>query len=148
MGFTMTIAARVSDTVPGSPMVGVWKWLTRPIHYRGVHQFRLAAERRDFVGLEALLHPDVAVAVASDDRQHPTVRVVRGRHDAIALLLHGIGHAPGSALAEGTINGQAGLTLSQNGAVAAAMIIDFTGGLVSGIWVRLRPEMVRRWNSV
>jgi hypothetical protein len=144
----MTATSILPRIVSGPPAPAVWRRLFRPVHYRGVHQFRLAAEQRDSVRLEALLHPDVTVAVASDDREHPTVRVVRGRYDAVALLLHGITNAPRSALAERSINGQAGLTLSQNGAVAAAMVIDFTSGMISGIWVQLRPEMLRNWNSV
>jgi len=129
-------------------MTSVWKWLTRPIHHRDVHQIRLAVEQRDSAQLEALLDPDVTVAVASGHREHPAVRVVRGRYDAVALLLHGITSAPGFALAERSINGQAGLTLSHKGAVTAAMNIDFTRGAVSGIWVQLCPEMLRNWNAV
>ncbi|HEU4797664.1 MAG TPA: hypothetical protein VFT63_01980, partial [bacterium] len=120
----------------------------RPTHYRAVRDFRIAAESGDAERLASLLDPGVAVVVDSGETQPPTIRAVGGICDAIALLLHGMAAQPGLALAERSINGQAGLTLSRGDEVTAAMNVDFTGRLISMVWIRLRPEMVRHWNKV
>jgi len=144
----MTLVSKTQQTTTGSPVIAVWKWLVGPLHHRVVHALRQAAERHDPVGVAKLLDPDVAVVVDSGDIEHPTIRVVRGRYDAAVLLLHGLTSRPPFDLAVRSINGQAGLTLSHGGRVTAALNIDFTAGAISGIWVRLQPEMMRNWNTL
>ena len=46
------------------------------------------------------------------------------------------------------VNAQAGLMLSRGGETIAAMTLDFTRGLISTVWIRLRPEVLRHWNTV
>ncbi|MEX1077829.1 MAG: hypothetical protein WED09_01815 [Homoserinimonas sp.] len=124
------------------------RWLTRPAHYRAVHDFRIAVESGDAARLESLLDPDVAVVVHSGETENSTVRVVGGHYDAIALLLHGVTSQPGLTLVERSVNDQAGLILCRGEEVTAAMTVDFTGRLVSMVWIRMRPEMLRHWNKV
>jgi hypothetical protein len=131
-----------------SPWASALGWLIRPTHYRAVHVFRMAAERRDAARLGVLLHPDVAIVVDSGESDPPAIRVVRGTYDAIPLLIHGLGAKPGVDVADRSINGQAGFTLSRDGKVTAAINVDFTGGLVSMLWIRLQPEMLRHGNKV
>jgi hypothetical protein len=59
-----------------------------------------------------------------------------------------MGAQPGLAVTERAINGQAGLTLSRGGEVTAAINVDFSGRLISMVWIQLQPELVRRWNTV
>ncbi|MHA6694923.1 hypothetical protein [Homoserinimonas sp. A520] len=148
MPTTSTGKARTERADAASLWAAGLKWLTRPIHHRAVHDFRIAAERRDGARLEALLDPGVAVVVDSGDTEHQTIRVVHGTFDAIPLLVHGMGAQPGLEIAEGAINGQAGLTLSRGGEVTAAINLDFTGRRISMVWIQLQPELVRRWNTV
>ena len=125
-----------------------WGWLVRPPHHRRVHEFRMAAERGDAERLETLLDPGVAVVVDDGDRHHPAIRVVRGVRDAITLLVHGMAAKPGLVIDELAVNAQAGLMLSRGDETIAAMTIDFTGGLISMVWIRLRPVRLRHGNEV
>jgi hypothetical protein len=148
MPLTSNESIRTGRADAASPWAAAWKWLTRPTHFRAVRDFRIAAERRDAARLVTLLHPDVAVLVDSGDTEHQTIRVVHGTYDAIPLLLHGLGSQPGLQIAERSINGQAGLTLSRDGGVTAAINVDFTGRLISMVWIQLQPELQRNWNTV
>ena len=123
-------------------------WLHRPLHHRAVHAFRRAAESGDTERLAALLDPSVAVVVNAGDRDQPMVRVVRGTYEAIALLMHGMAAKPGLVIDERSVNAQAGLMLRRGGETIAAMTVDFTRGLISMVWIRLRPEKLRHWNEV
>ncbi|WP_139415415.1 hypothetical protein [Agromyces laixinhei] len=123
-------------------------WLKRPTHHRAVHEFRDAAESGDAERLSALLDPEVAVVVDSGDRQHPAIRVVRGAYEAVALLMHGMAARSGVVIEERAVNAQAGLMLNRGDEAVAAMTVDFTGGLISVVWIRLQPVQLRHWNEV
>lgn len=122
--------------------------LMRPLHHRAVHQFRDAAENGDADRLASLLDPDVAIVVDRGDRQNPAIRVVRGAYEAVALLVHGMAAEPDVVIEERAVNAQAGLTLNRGNRTIAAMTVDFTGGLISVVWIRLRPEQLRHWVEV
>ena len=107
-----------------------------------------AAENGDAERLGTLLDPGVAVVVDDGDQHHPAIRVVRGVRDAITLLLHGMAAKPGLVIDERAVNAQAGLMLSRGDETIAAMAIDFTGGLISMVWIRLRPVKLRHGNEV
>ena len=143
-----SIAKTRADTTPQSAWAAVWEWLARPTHYRAVRNFRLAAASGNATWLASLLEPNVAVVVDAGHPGHQSVRVVDGVHDAIALLRHGLGEKPGRAIAERSVNGQAGLVISDDDTATATMTVDFTGRLISVVWIRLRPEMLRHWNTV
>jgi RNA polymerase sigma-70 factor (ECF subfamily) len=126
----------------------IWEWLARPMHYRAVRAMRVAAQNGDASALESLLDPAISVVVDSGDTRQPTVRVVSGARDASALLLHGMAGNPGQTIVERSVNNQAGLMLSRDDEVVASMTVDFTGALISLIWIRLHPELQRHWNTV
>ena len=128
--------------------MSVIDWLHRPLHHKAVHAFRRAAESGDTERLASLLDPGVTVVVDAGDRDQPMVRVVRGAYEAIALLMHGMAAKPGLVIDERSVNAQAGLMLSRGGETIAAMTVDFTRGLISMVWIRLRPEKLRHWNEV
>lgn len=137
------------DADRATPWAVVWEWLARPNRYRAVRRFRVAAESGDPTQLAPLLAPGIAVVVdAGEDLTEPTIRVVTGLDDAVALLLHGMAVRPGLRVLERSVNGQAGLILARYDEVGAAMTLDFTGRLISVIWIRLRPENLRHWNRV
>jgi hypothetical protein len=125
-----------------------WDWLSRPTHYRAVGHFRSALESRDTDGLGRLLAPDVAVVVEAGDFEETDRRVVVGAYEAGALLLHGMGARPDRSLDVRSVNGQAGLLLTDRGRTAAAIAVDFTGGRITMVWIRLRPLVLRHWNRV
>lgn len=127
-------------------MAAVWNWLARPNRYRGVHNFRVAAESADIARLASLLDPRVAVVVDAGEAEHSRVRVVGGISDATALLVHGMATRPGLMIDERSINGQAGLMLNGDNETVAAINIDFAGRLISVVWILLRPEKLRHWN--
>ncbi|MFF1573120.1 hypothetical protein ACFVWR_10245 [Leifsonia sp. NPDC058292] len=126
----------------------IWEWLARPMRYRAVRRFRIAAESGDAEQLAALLDPAVAVVVDDSEATDGAVRVVGGLADSVALLLHAMTARPGLAIVERSVNSQAGLMLSHDDRVTASMTTDFTGGLISLIWVRLHPDELRHWNRV
>lgn len=120
----------------------------RPLHHRAVHKFRDAAENGHADRLVSLLDPDVAVVVDRGDREDAAIRVVRGAYEATALLIHGMAAKPDVVIEERAVNAQAGLMLNRGNRTIAAMTVDFTGGLISVVWIRLRPQQLRHWNEV
>ncbi|MCP2032574.1 hypothetical protein L1277_002684 [Okibacterium sp. HSC-33S16] len=131
-----------------TPWAMAWEWLARPTHYRAVRNLRLALEDGDAARLASLLEPAVAVVVDDGHAEQHSIKVVDGEYDAVALLLLGMGGQPGRCLLERSVNGQAGLFLRQDDETTATITIDFTGRLVSVVWIRLRPLMLRHWNTV
>lgn len=140
----MTLEAR---TAP-SRWAAAWEWVARPMHYRAVREFKNAAETGDVQALRAMLDPAVAVVVESQEWGQTGARVTEGADDAIALLVHGMGRRAGRSIVERSVNGQAGLLLSDGGEAHALMNVDFAGRLISVVWIRLHPEMQRFWNRV
>jgi hypothetical protein len=145
---TLTLAERFwIDRADPPPWATAWEWLARPMHYRAVRNLRLAAEDGDTERLASLLEPAVAVVIDTGSGSS-SAKVVGGKHDAIAVLLFGLRHRPGRLVTEGSVNGQAGLVLSQNNTATAAIGVDFRGRLVSVVWIQLHPERLRHWNNV
>lgn len=126
----------------------MWEWLARPNRYRAVRSFGTAAASGDSARLAPLLDPAIAVVVGSGDEDHPTIRVVDGVYDAVALLLHGFAAKPGLRIVERSVNGQAGLILTRDDEPSATVTVDFSGRLVSMVWIRLEPEQPRHWNRI
>ena len=147
---TLALKGKTKDdpAATGPMWAAVWEWLARPMHYKAVRKFRMAAQHTDPADLTALLDPDVTVVVDSGETGQQTVRVVRGLYDAVALLRHGMGNHDGLDVVERSVNGQAGLVLSRNGTATAAVTVDFTGQRISMVWIRLHPEIQRHWNTV
>jgi hypothetical protein len=131
-----------------SPWDRAWDWLALPTHYRAVRRLRSAIENRDSDGLGRLLAAGVAVVVEAGDPQPGTRRVVVGAYEASALLLHGMGARAGVSLDVRSINGQAGLLLTDRGHTTAAIAVDFTGRRITMVWIRLHPHVLRHWNRV
>jgi hypothetical protein len=125
-----------------------WEWLARPVHYTAVRNLSVAAQDGDGARLASMLHPDVAVVVVDGDGDKADSMVVRGPHDATEVLLHGMASRPGTSIMSRSVNGQAGLLVTTGDQASAMLTIDFTGRLVSMVWVALRPEVLRRWNAV
>ncbi|WP_092551271.1 hypothetical protein [Herbiconiux ginsengi] len=123
----------------GSPSLWqtVWEWVARPNHVKAVHSFSAAAQSGDEVRLGALLDPDVAVVVEAGEPAHPTIKVVKGVYEAGALLRHGMAPRAGVVVAERPVGSQAGLVLSRDGQPTASVTVDFTGRLVSVVWIKL-----------
>ena len=147
MSLTLTKRTQ-ADATPQSRWAVAWEWLARPTRYRAVRRFRIAAASGDMTRLASMLQPDVAVVVDAGHAGHLSIRVVEGVHDAIAMLVHGLAEKPGRAITERSVNGQAGLVVSHDDTATATMTVDFTGQLISVVWIRLRPEMQRHWNTV
>jgi len=129
-----------------TPWDRAWEWLSRPTHYRAMRQLRNAIERRDFGLLDPFLDPAVAVVIEGGDPQHLGDLVVIGAHDASALLMHGLGAHDGLRIEVRSVNGQAGLMLTDRGQTIAAIAVDFTGRRITLIWIRLHPYVLRHWN--
>ena len=138
----------ISGVGGGRLWAAMWEWLARPNRYRAVRSFGTAAASGDPARLTPLLDPAIAVVVDSGDEDHPAIRVVDGVYDAGALLLHGFAVKPGIQLVERPVNGQAGLILTRDGELSATVTVDFTGRLVSMVWIRLQPEKLRHWNRI
>lgn len=120
----------------------LWEWVGRPTHYAAVRKLRTLAQDQDLPALVATLHPDVAVAVTSTRGGQEKTVVARGTRDAAPVLLHGFRGGPGVDVAERSVDGQAGLVMRSGDEVTAMITVDFTGRLVSLVWVRLHPDNV------
>lgn len=126
----------------------VWEWLTRPVHYRAVHALHVAAEARDRGQLRALLAPTVSVVIDSGSGDTSGVRVFQGVEDAQVVLEHGFARNTDVLVQERSVNSQAGLIISRAGTPTACIAVDFTGRLITMIWVRLEPPVLRHWNTI
>jgi hypothetical protein len=126
----------------------LWEWLAGPLHYRAVRRLYAAAESGDRDRLQALVAPDVSVVVDSGSGEPSGVRVVRGFEDAQFVLEHGFARRADDLVEERSVNGQAGLIISRAGIPTACIAVDFTGRLVTVIWIRLEPAALRHWNTV
>jgi len=131
-----------------TPWERLWEWLTRPTHYRAVRALHYAIQTRDSGLLDPLLDPEIAVVLEDGELEHLDRRIVAGRHDASALLLHGLGAHAGLRLDIRSVAGQAGLMLTDRGQPAAAIAVDFTGRRITMVWIRLHPYALRHWNRV
>jgi hypothetical protein len=133
---------------PARPWNLAWEWVTRPTHYRGVRALRFAIATGNSGLLEPLLDPAIAVVIEGGDHDQLDRRVVVGRHDASALLMHGLGAHAGLRIDIRSVAGQAGLMLADRGHAAAAIAVDFTGRRITMVWIRLHPYVLRHWNRV
>ncbi|UOE44281.1 hypothetical protein [Agromyces larvae] len=131
-----------------TPWAAAWEWAARPMRYRAVRAFRVAAEAGDVGRLEAALDPDVRVVVESREPGRSRARVVQGTRDAITVLVHGMAARADRRIVERSVNGQAGLLVTQAGEATALISVDFTGALVSVVWIRVHPDVLRHWNRV
>lgn len=148
----MSVASRGTTQVrfPGAQRAWAvaWEWIARPMHFRAVRQLWLAAESGDEQRLAEILDPKIAVVVESQEVRASGARVTYGAEDAIPLLVHGMGARAGLKITPRAVNGQAGLLLTRDGEAAALITVDFNGPLVSVVWVRLHPELLRFGNRV
>jgi hypothetical protein len=125
-----------------------WEWVTRPLHYGAVRRLRLAAQQGDGPLLASMLARGVALVVQSTQGETERVMVVRGSRDVVAVLQHGMTTPQGVVAEERSVNGQAGIVVSSGEHPSAMLTLDFTGRLVSLIWVRLDPHLLKHWNVV
>lgn len=139
--------ARVRDEHTTSLRDALWEWVARPTHYSAVRRLRTIALQQDLAALSAVLHPDVTVAVTSTRGGHEKTVVARGTRDAAPVLLHGFKGGPGVVVAERAVDGQAGLVMTTDDELTAMITVDFTGRLVSLVWVRLHPDHLRHGNA-
>ncbi|GAB3395996.1 hypothetical protein GCM10027568_29170 [Humibacter soli] len=126
----------------------LWEWLTSPLHYRAVHRLHVAAETGDRARLRGLLAPTVSVVVVSTRDGSSGIRVVQGIEDATIALEHGLARSEGTLVDERSVNSQAGMVITRAGVTVASIAVDFTGRLITTIWVRLDPATRRHWNTV
>jgi len=149
MGIAARAAGRTADThQAGRPWSMVRSWLPRAPHHNRVHNFLAAAERSDEELLAAMLDPRVSVVVDGGEGGSAKTRVFTGIKDAVSLITYTMARRSDVMIEELPINGQAGLMLSRASEAIAAINIDFTGGLVSLVWIRLHPQQLRRGNRV
>lgn len=122
------------------------RWLFRP-HGQAVHRLRMTLERRDAAQLAQLLDPDVAVVLHVGEAESRVIKWVSGIRDAVALVTSEVAK-PGVTITERSVNGQAGLLLSGARHESALVAVDYTFGLISMIWIRLNPVVLRHGNAV
>jgi len=146
---TLTTAASVNEQHGRTTPLweAVWEWLARPSHYGAVRRLRTLAQAQDMPALVAALHPDVTVAVTTTAGGRENTVVARGVRDAAPVLLHGFRGGHGVEVAERSVNGQAGLAMTSGDELTALITVDFTGSLVSLVWVRMRPDHAHRGHS-
>lgn len=145
----MTITSSRTDAEHATGAAALWRRLAKPLHHAAVHDFRTAAENADPPRLRSLLDKSVGVVVVSGaDDEEPEIRMFRGIPQAVPPLIHGLAPSPEVAVDECAVNGQAGLVVRRGGDPVAAITIDFTRGLVSMVWIRLHPELLRHGTHV
>ena len=148
----MSITAKETGKA-GKANIEIW-WsaalhrLFRPMHYSLLREFRQAAWNGDVNRVKSLLHPAVSVVVDSGGGEHQTIRVVTGAYDAVTLLLHGLAQQPGLSVLEHSVNGQAGLIATRGGEPTAVLAVDFVEHLISVVWIRLHPVVLRHGTTV
>jgi RNA polymerase sigma-70 factor (ECF subfamily) len=118
------------------------------VRHATVHGLGEAGAAGDLERLRSLLHPGVAVVVDRGEPDGSEVRVVHGQEDAATVLAHGLAAGPGVVVQERAVNSRPGLLVVRSGTPVAALAVDFTGALVSLVWVRLHPAPLRHGLTV
>lgn len=118
------------------------------LRHATVHGLGEAGTTGDLDRLRSLLHPAVAVVVDRGEPEGAEVRVVHGRYDAAEVLAHGLAAGPGVVVQERAVNSRPGLLVVDSGTPVAALAVDFTGALVSLVWVRMHPAPLRHGLTV
>lgn len=138
--------------VPRSRVRACWEAtvgrIVRPPHRRTVDALRAALIARDTGGVESLLHHDVALVVDPGPSSDSSMRILTGRPIATAALLHGTDEGRSVALDVRSVNGQPGLVLRTAHETTAVICVDLTAGLISALWIRLRPDQLRHGNHI
>ncbi|MDN4616306.1 hypothetical protein P5G50_17800 [Leifsonia sp. F6_8S_P_1B] len=118
------------------------------LRHATVHGLGEAGAAGDLDRLRSLLHPGVAVVVDRGEPDGSEVRVVRGPYDAAEVLAHGLAAGPGVVVQERAVNSRPGLMVVDSGTPVAALAVDFTGALISLVWVRMHPAPLRHGVTV
>lgn len=141
-----------SGVIPRSRVRACWEAtvgrIVRPPHHRTVDALRTALIERDTDGVESLLRDDVALVVDPGPSSDSSMRILTGRRVATAALLHGTDGGRSVSLEVRSVNGQAGLVLRSGHETTSVVCVDLTGGLISALWIRLRPDQLRHGNHI
>lgn len=144
--------ARNASEQPRQPLrktVGrVWEWIARPTHHRAVEDLRSSLVDRDRHRVAALLDSNVALMIEGGGPTADGRRVLMGARDVTEMLLHGTTDEPGLEVLVRSVNSQAGLLVMRGAQTVATILVDYSAGLVSTVWVRLHPPTLRHGNRV
>ncbi|MEV0441224.1 RNA polymerase sigma factor SigJ [Streptomyces spectabilis] len=111
-----------------------------------VRRFKEAWEAKDIAALVDLLDPD-AVGLADGGGLVNTVPLTVGNEAVARQLVTVITMVPDLMLVERTVNGQPGLVVEHEGAIASVVAFDFAGDRISRFWSVRNPEKLRPWTT-
>ncbi|QDQ15653.1 RNA polymerase sigma factor SigJ [Streptomyces spectabilis] len=111
-----------------------------------VRRFKEAWEAKDIAALVDLLDPD-AVGLADGGGLVSTVPLTVGNEEVARQLVILITVVPDLMLVERTVNGQPGLVVEHEGAIASVVAFDFAGDRISRFWSVRNPDKLRPWTT-
>ncbi|MGW5056985.1 RNA polymerase subunit sigma [Streptomyces sp. NPDC004096] len=120
--------------------------VTAAQHRAVVGEFRTACQIGDEGRLAALLAPDVSAVFDGGGRIRTPDRPVGGAPHVARSLATLLAPSTGTALAEESVNGRAGLVVRCGHRVAAAITLDTRAHLIVNVWLVLNPDKLRGWN--
>ena len=98
----------------------------------------------DGEGVRAGVHREVLLTIDSGGLLPGTSTHSEGRVAAASALLALVTPETSATLA--SINGEPGIILTRDGAVAGVITAETRSGMLSSIWVVCNPEKLRHWN--
>ncbi|WP_374120761.1 RNA polymerase sigma factor SigJ [Streptomyces sp. AN091965] len=111
-----------------------------------VRSFKEAWEAKDIGALVGLLDPD-AVGVADGGGLVSAVPLTVGSEHVARQLVMIINRVPDLTILERTVNGEPGLVIEHEGAVASVVAFDFAGDRIRRFWSVRNPEKLRPWTT-
>lgn len=109
-----------------------------------VHEFRLACEAGDRVGLAAILHPRVT-SLADGGPVMAGTHSTDGREATIDVIIDTVVQR-GVVLSEQAVNGETGLVVRKSSLVVAIICLSLRGSLIRHVWIISAEERLRSWN--
>lgn len=110
-----------------------------------VRDFKQAWEAKDIEALVGLLDPDVTTITDGGGVAPARRSPLQGRERVARSVVELSGRVSGLTAEERTVNGQPGLVVLQDGAIAAVLAFEFAGDRIRHIWAVRNPEKLRPW---
>ena len=113
-----------------------------------VRDFKRAWESKDLDALIGLLDPDATAIADGGGRAVAALHPVEGGEPIARYLVGIIDRAPSDmTFLERTVNGQPGLVVQQDGAIASVLAFHVAGDRIKGIWTVRNPDKLRLWSK-
>jgi RNA polymerase sigma-70 factor (ECF subfamily) len=112
-----------------------------------VRRLRQAWEAKDVNALIGLLDPDATATGDSGGMVAAAPHPIEGGEQIVRYMVDLTERVAGLTILERAVNGQPGLVLEHEGAIAAVLAFEVAGDRIKHIWAIRNPEKLRPWTA-